>query len=686
MVERKVENVENFKISDNPEYTEEIRKFEETDPAHADLFNTVVQALVNNDAFIKKVSEEHMKNAENPHKVTKSQVGLGDVPNASTNDQTPTFTQASTRKNIISGEKLSVIFGKLMKWFVDLKTVAFSGKYTDLTDKPTIPAAVRVKGNAESAYRTGDVNLTAENIGALPATKEGSFFQKLNLEVEGYSYPSNCIYTQGLDLNQVSESGLYFCSNPVNAPTVNGNGFMIAITYAGKIRGMQLYMPVGEDVIYKRQNTSDAWGTWAEIMTDTYAQKGIYGDTTVSFGRKPETVVGERSFAFGNNVVASNKYSHAEGESTIASGYTSHAEGEGTTASGEASHAEGGNTRASVQYSHSEGSYTEASGQYSHAEGSFNHAEGASSHAEGNSTYAIGDCSHAEGRDSKATGKYSHAGGYYSLSSGESSHAMGYYAGASNFSSCAIGKGNRAMNTGGGLNNQAGDVFVIGNGSNATSETSNAFRVTYQGQVYGKGAFNTSGADYAEFIKPWADGNPENEDRVGYFVTVKDGFLHKANEGDYIVGITSGNPSIVGNADEDYYWRYERDEFNRIVLEDVPETVQKTDEEGNPVFEGETHQPVMIETGKIIPNARMKLSKDYDPALQQNYIERKDRKEWDYVGMLGVLPVRNDGTCQPGQFCRCGIDGIATLAEERGFDTYMVLERISDNVVSVILK
>ena len=242
------------------------------------------------------------------------------------------------------------------------------------------------------------------------------------------------------------------------------------------------------------------------------------------------------------------------------------------------------------------------------------------------------------------------------------------------------------MNTGGGLNNQAGDVFVIGNGSNATSETSNAFRVTYQGQVYGKGAFNTSGADYAEFIKPWADGNPENEDRVGYFVTVKDGFLHKANEGDYIVGITSGNPSIVGNADEDYYWRYERDEFNRIVLEDVPETVQKTDEEGNPVFEGETHQPVMIETGKIIPNARMKLSKDYDPALQQNYIERKDRKEWDYVGMLGVLPVRNDGTCQPGQFCRCGIDGIATLAEERGFDTYMVLERISDNVVSVILK
>lgn len=139
-----------------------------------------------------------------------------------------------------------------------------------------------VKGNAENAYRTGNVNITAENVGALPATKEGSFFQKLNLEVEGYSYPSNCIYTQGLDLNQVSESGLYFCSSPVNAPSSssNGNGFMIAITYAGKTRGMQIYMPVSENMIYKRQNTNNTWGSWEKIKAgsaETAVNKG--GDT-----------------------------------------------------------------------------------------------------------------------------------------------------------------------------------------------------------------------------------------------------------------------------------------------------------------------------------------------------------------------------------------------------------------------
>ena len=82
------------------------------------------------------------------------------------------------------------------------------------------------------------------------------------------------------------------------------------------------------------------------------------------------------------------------------------------------------------------------------------------------------------------------------------------------------------------------------------------------------------------------------------------------------------NPSVVGNADEDYYWRYERDNFNRIVMEDEPETVQATDDEGNHLFNEETHEPVMVETGNIISNARMKLAKDYDPSLQENYIPR----------------------------------------------------------------
>ena len=54
--------------------------------------------------------------------------------------------------------------------------------------------------------------------------------------------------------------------------------------------------------------------------------------------------------------------------------------------------------------------------------------------------------------------------------------------------------------------------------------------------------------------------------------------------------------------------------------------------------------------------------------------------------MLGVIPVPDDGTCIPGRFCKCGKGGIATLAEQRDFDTYMVIERVNDHVVKVILK
>ena len=52
---------------------------------------------------------------------------------------TAAFTMASSRANIASGESLKTIFGKLMKWFSDLKTVAFTGSYSDLSGRPSIP-------------------------------------------------------------------------------------------------------------------------------------------------------------------------------------------------------------------------------------------------------------------------------------------------------------------------------------------------------------------------------------------------------------------------------------------------------------------------------------------------------------------------------------------------------------------
>ncbi len=84
------------------------------------------------------------------------------VSNVEINDQTPTFTESTERTNIQPGEKLSIILGKIMKFFSDLKTVAFSGSYNDLSNKPTIPTKTSELTN-DSGFKTTDHNTWKAN-------------------------------------------------------------------------------------------------------------------------------------------------------------------------------------------------------------------------------------------------------------------------------------------------------------------------------------------------------------------------------------------------------------------------------------------------------------------------------------------------------------------------------------------
>ena len=61
----------------------------------------------------------HAANKQNPHGTTAAQVGLDKVPNVATNDQTPTYVEASTLATLTSGEKISVAFGKIKKAITD---------------------------------------------------------------------------------------------------------------------------------------------------------------------------------------------------------------------------------------------------------------------------------------------------------------------------------------------------------------------------------------------------------------------------------------------------------------------------------------------------------------------------------------------------------------------------------------
>ena len=209
--------------------------------------------------------------------------------------------------------------------------------------------------------------------------------------------------------------------------------------------------------------------------------------------------------------------------------------------------------------------------------------------------------------------------------------------------------------------------FIIGNGPDIMTR-SNALTVDKTGNLAIAGTMSSAGADYAEFFE-WKDGNPEAEDRVGYIVSLDGDKIILANEGDYILGVVSGTATVLGDNPE-WNWakRWVTDDFGRIQYED--KVIHHEAEERN----GETI-PAWDETIKApITNP------DYNP--NQKYTKRADRPEWSAVGMMGKLYVRDDGTCQVNGFAK-PINGVATASTS---GTMRVIERVSDNVIRVVIK
>ena len=141
----KVDKIAGMGLSSNDYTTEEKNKLSGIEPG----------AQRNTINGIKGEAESSYRTGE--VNITKANIGLNNVPNVATNDQTPTFSEAITRTNIVSGEKLSVILGKIKKWFSDLKAVAFSGSYNDLKDKPDIPSVPTSLKNPNTLTFTGAV-------------------------------------------------------------------------------------------------------------------------------------------------------------------------------------------------------------------------------------------------------------------------------------------------------------------------------------------------------------------------------------------------------------------------------------------------------------------------------------------------------------------------------------------------
>lgn len=118
----------NYEIAENLGYEEEIRKLEPSDPAHADLFNSIFERIIRNVAFLKRNSVSH------------EELGIPEGESPSVENQVPAIPESPVkRENIADGDNMGTILAKVRKWLGDLKNVAFTGSYNDLSDKPSIP-------------------------------------------------------------------------------------------------------------------------------------------------------------------------------------------------------------------------------------------------------------------------------------------------------------------------------------------------------------------------------------------------------------------------------------------------------------------------------------------------------------------------------------------------------------------
>lgn len=124
------------------------------------------------------------------------------------------FQTAAKRENILSGETHKVIFGKIKKFFTDLKTVAFTGSYNDLTDLP--------------------------------------------------SYVKPQTITSAVDWNTLTENGVYHIKTTegTNRPATNWGMLYVEGETSTKF---QIFIPdVKNNVIYKRYENA-GWKDWQEL-------------------------------------------------------------------------------------------------------------------------------------------------------------------------------------------------------------------------------------------------------------------------------------------------------------------------------------------------------------------------------------------------------------------------------------
>ena len=219
--------------------------------------------------------------------LTPTNIGAVASSNGDASNTKVAFTQSTSRVNLTSGDTLKTAFGKLSKWFVDLKAVAFSGSYNDLSNKPTTlknPKSLTIQQNGgnQTEYDGSTaltVNITKAGIGLGNVENKSSATIRSELTSSnvttalGYT-PINSSATnltnQSLDAYKGTDymGKMYYGagSNKVTGKPSGVDNFWMWVTRNGSGVFSQILMD-NKCQLYIRYHNANSWSTWKQVIS-----------------------------------------------------------------------------------------------------------------------------------------------------------------------------------------------------------------------------------------------------------------------------------------------------------------------------------------------------------------------------------------------------------------------------------
>ena len=235
---------------------------------------------------------------------------------------TVAFSAASARENVKTGEKLSVIVGKIAKWFADLKTVAFTGSYNDLANKPTIPDGSKYLPLA-GGVMTGDIDMATNLKDIVVGSHKSS--TSIPTAVGGGTISVKASFETGLSARK-SLIGSWLDQNSVWHSVISvrhRNGYSDGPNYGLYIRSL---LDSGGNLVWNKQTGAGKWqGERVLLDSGNYTNYALGKSATASAASKLSTARKINTIAFDGTadivIPRSTKYMNASSGTGGQTGY-----------------------------------------------------------------------------------------------------------------------------------------------------------------------------------------------------------------------------------------------------------------------------------------------------------------------------------------------------------------------------